>query len=254
MRVVSFCLRLVGSIAMIVAGGALMAWGMKTLQNIYMLADAMSQQPAAVGEGTNWDMITRDGSALYEGAALGAWVMIAGQLLVGLVLLVLGIRGMVKRLALGLPPAAEAAETPEGRIGHVLAFGAGAAFGLFLMVSSLVGNADQLVPKLMGESAMAVVTGGRTAQDRMRYYNYLAFQFETADGTRVRHETEVASRYLRKYETGAEIEVRYMRSDPARNMLPDTVSHTEFTIRLGFYAFLVVAGIAGVRRNLYYTG
>lgn len=250
MRFMSFCIRLAGSAGLIAVGAGLMGLGIRALYTLYMFADAMSQQPAVVGEGTNWDMLTRDGAGLFSSAALGGWSIIIGELLIGLVLLIMGLWGLLSRLAHGLPPPAEAAETAEDRLGHVVAFGAGTAFGLFLLVSALVNNVDQLIPKLLGESANAVVVGGRTSQD---HYSYLSYQFVTAEGKLVRHELKVLPQFLRKYEAGAELEVRYMPGDPAQNMLPDVVSYTEFTFYMGLYAFLVVAGIAGVRRNLNYV-
>lgn len=250
MRFVSFCVRLTGSAGIAAAGMVLMILGIRALFTLYIFADEMSQQPALVGEGTNWDMLTRNGAGLYGRAALGGWSIIIGELLIGLVLLIIGFRGLMIRLTHGLPPPAEAAETAEGRLGHILAFGAGTVLGLFLLVSGLVNNIDHLIPKLLGETANAVVIGGRTSQD---HYSYLSYQFITAEKRLVRHELKVLPQFLHKYKEGAELEVRYMPGDPTQNILPDVVSYTEFTFYMGLYAFLVVAGVAGVRRNLDYV-
>lgn len=241
MGVIGFCIRLIAHAGLIVAGCALIALGTNTAYNTYEMFAAIEQHAETIGE------------SQLQMFAWTPWLMVGGEFLIGLVLVFLGLRGFMGRLAKGVPPPAEAAETAEGRIGHALAFGAGAALGGLLLVSSLVNNADNLVPKLMGESTRAKVLGTRTTQDRVRYYNLLTYQFQTYDGTVRRYESEVPASFLRKHEAGSEIEVRYMPGDPAQHMFPEAVSFTEFTVMLGFYAFLVVAGIGGVHRNLNYV-
>lgn len=255
MRFLGYCLRIGAFLAITAAGGGLMALGGIALYNAYLLKQYLDQPSGPDGQAFGeWLAQEGGGPAIDMTATWTPWLIISGELFFGLVLVILGLWGLLRRMARGLPPPAEPAATTEGRIGHALAFGAGTILGLMLLVSALTNNAEQLIPKLMGETASAVVVGSRTDQDRQRYYNYLTYQFQTADGNLVRVETEVPSRFLRKYGQGTKIEVRYMPDDPEHNMLPGVMSYTEFTVRLGIYAFLVVAGIAGVRRNLNYAG
>lgn len=253
MNITGFLIRLAGSVGLIVAGGLLIAMGVATLYNMHKLG-LLLDQPGIDGGGSNRDMLEEMGVDLNGKLAWIVWAKIAGQAFLGLVLLILGIRGLIVRLAQGLPPAAEAAETPEGRIGHVLGFGLGTVLGLYLMVSALAGNARELVPKLIGQSATAVVVDSRTVLGEKWHQKYLTYRFETPGGRTVETELEVTARFLREHEPGSTVEVRYVPRDPAQNMLPDAVSYTGFTVKLGFYAFLIVAGIGGVRRNLNYAG
>jgi len=250
MRLIRFCIQLAGNIGLIVAGGSLLAMGAWALLAVNIVG-AFIDKPAPLDGQTFRDMLTGpDGefdAALWRGMAV-----IAGELLVGFVLFFVGFRGMMHRLAHGLPPAEHAAESQEGRIGHVLGYGLGIVLGLFLMGSALAGNARVLLPKLLGTPAVAVVTDSRTEKGRDMYHNYLTYRFETPNGSRIKSEFEVPPKFLREHASGTEVNVLYMPSDPTHNMLPDVVSYTGFTITLGFHLFLIVAGIAGVRRNLNY--
>ena len=252
MRIVGFVIHLAMAAGLIAAGGGILALGVKTSYTTYIMFQALADHADTIAMGQP-EGAPMSGAALAMAAGLTPWLIIGGELLVGLVLLFYGLRGLLRRLVEGLPPPAEAAETPEGRLGHALFYAACTAFGGLLLVSSLIKNADHLIPKLMGETASAKVIAARTTQDRMRYHHVLAYQFQTADGAVLRYETEVPASFLRKLEAGMEVAVRYMPGNPAQHMFPGAVSYTEYIVRLVIYIFVIGAGIAGVQRNLNYV-
>lgn len=252
MRIVTFLIHLVVYAGFIAAGGAVLALGVKASYNTYIMFQLLEEHADTIAAGQPQGApMTGVDAAIAAG--MTPWLIIGGELLIGSILVVIGLRGLLRRLVEGLPPENEAAETPEGRIGYALAYGAGMVFGGLLLVSSLINNADHLIPKLMGEAASAKVIGTRTTQDRMRSYNMLSYQFQAADGSVLRYETEVPASFLRKQEAGREVEIRYMPGDPAQHMFPGAVSYTEYSVRLGIYVLLLVAGFAGVSRNLNYV-
>lgn len=249
MRIINFFLYLAVYAGLIAGGGVLMALGSTAAYNSYKMFQVVQEHAdtIALAQPENAPM---SGAELVVAAGLMPWLFIAGELLIGLVLMFFGVRGLVRRLAQGLPPPEKAAETPQGRIWHALAYGAGAVAGSLLLVSSLINNADHLIPKLMGETTTAKIIRSETTQDRAGYHSRLAYQFSLADGSILQYEKEVPRSFVRKHERGTEIEIRYMPGNPGRHMFPSEKSYNEFVVRLGICLVVVVVGFAGVNRNL----
>lgn len=237
---------------LIAGGGLLMTLGGTAAYNSYKMFQIVAEHADTIAAAQPQDA-PLTGAELVVAAGLMPWLFIAGELLIGLVLVFFGVRGLVRRLAQGLPPPDQAADTPQGRIWHALAYGAGAIAGSLLLVSSLVNNADHLIPKLMGETTTAKIIRSETTQDRTGYHSRLAYQFSVADGSILQYEKEVPHGFVRKHERGMEIEIRYMPDNPDRHMFPSEKSYDEFIVRLAICLVVAVVGFAGVNRNLNYA-
>lgn len=243
MRVINFAIYLAMYSGMIAAGSLLLTLGGRAAFNTYQLFQALEGH----------ETISASGTELAIAAGFTPWLIIGGELVVGLVLLFYGLRGLIRRLLHGLPPPQEAAETPQARVGHALAYGAGAIAGGLLLVSSLINNSENLIPKFIGETTTARIIQSGTARDRTGYHSMIAYQFTLPDGSVLRFQKEVPLKFVGNYEQGAEIEIRYMRDNPSQHMFPSEQSYTEFGVRLAICVLLVVAGFAGVNRNLNYV-
>lgn len=249
MRIINFFIYLAIYSGLIAGGGVLLTLGGKASYNTYVMFQLLEANADNIAPGQP----PMTGAEIAVAAGLMPWLIIGGQLVIGLVLLFYGVRGLVRRLAQGLPPPEEAAETPQGRIGHALAYGAGAVAGGLILVSSVINNMDDLIPKMMGETTTARIIRSGTIEDRAGYHSKVAYQFRLADGSILQYEKSVPHSFARNHEQGMEIEIRYMPDNPDQHMIPSEKSYSEFVVRLGICLLLVVAGLAGVNRNLNYV-
>ena len=250
MNFIRFAISLLASAIAILVGGFLTYLGaisLATTLGIYMF---LNQESPDTGMTVN-ESLSRDGSAMIDfTASLTPWLIMFGELGIGLLLLFFGIRGLVRRLAKG-PPAADEGDprTDAGRAIQALFYGAGALFCLSLLLRSVFGMSDVLQVYYLGQDTNAVVENAWTTKGKFKYINHLSYSFTAEDGNVVTTEFEVPAKYFREHPYGAEIPVTYMANDPTSNLLPELVFLKEFTVFLAIYALLVVAGIRGFVRN-----
>ena len=188
-------------------------------------------------------------------ADLTPWLITFGTLFGGLALLFFGGRGVWRRLRAGLPDEDEGdPRTAEGRIGHILIYGAGAAIGLLRIVIGLLDVADYAVLYTSGGRTWGVVEREqdtvRTKEKETFSGMFIDVRYQTADGQEMIAQTPISYELARIVEVGDRIEVMYSLSDPQRYRLPAKFDLLGVVIDFAIMGFLAVFGIRGLRRNL----
>ena len=255
MSLFRFAISIFANLIMALAGGFLTYLGsvglVMTLQ-VYLFLEQL--RPGS--EVSMKDTIgTANGAQLNLLAEATPWLIMFGELLIGLPLLVFGILGIVRRLQSGFPEEDEdTPETTTGRFGQALVYLAGGVIGLYLMTFAMIDAVDYASLELKGEKAEAVIdkkwkSGGEDGERRGDYY--ATYRFQTHTGQIFVSKIKVPSFAGGHFGKGNGIIVNYLPGDPNINEWEGTYSLSDFALPLIFYAALVIGGFWGVRRNLF---
>lgn len=255
MSVFRFGVSVFANLIMTVIGGFLLYLGgvglFLTLQ-VYLFLE--TEIPG--GEGTVNEVLgAANGGPLNLFADATPWLIMVGQLLIGLPMLVFGVLGFVRRLQTGLPDEdAGVPETSAGRIGSTLVFLIGGLIGLKLMFFAMLDVADQLQIEVNHERAEAVIektwkSAGTEDEERGAYYSI--YRFRTHAGEDVKSKVRVPNLAGKHFVAGNRVLVSYLPSDPDTNVWEGRRALSDFILPLFFYAVLVVGGFWGVKRNLF---
>ena len=255
MKLPRYILSLVVSLLMIAIGGVMVYFSATALANSVLFLSILDQPVGPMGV-TPRDVLTSGGESpnLFLDVA-GPMVVTAIVCIAGLALVVFGGFRLFARLRDGLPAEDEGApKTETGRIGQLLLFGAGTAFGLWGLLLGALDVLSYVALTTGGQQTMAEVSGTRT-QNRTRdglppgvYFDY-SFQTvlgKTVSGTRL----VPSSSFTRAYADGGEIRLYYSLSDPENHEFPALRSWSGLAQFMGFRLVLVVFGVWGLRRAL----
>jgi hypothetical protein len=176
--------------------------------------------------------------------------------IVGIVLLVFGVRGLWRRVRTGMPSEEEGrAETTTGRLASAAVFGAGALLGLLKLTLMVYALGGQIALAWTGIETDALVTrkwSGDWAppgSDRPKSVGYqIAFAFDTPTG-RVEQETRISSGLYRSVEQGSTVRVTYAPDNPA-DFAIEFASVRAIVFNAVIWVGLLSVGLWGVRRNL----
>ncbi len=172
----------------------------------------------------------------------------AGIALIGIVLLVLAIRGLIARIRAGLPSDDEAVgKSFFTRIVNALIYGAGFAFGAFSLAVSIGPGLEMASAVATGTTIEATVTGF-TPGDGPRAYT-ASFEF-TAEGQHFTGTYPVTSTDPPTISRLPDIKVTYPPGHPDQFRVTEEYSHNSFLFFLAFRIFLVVGGLWGLSKNL----
>lgn len=243
------------NLIMTVIGGFLLYLGsvglVLTLQVYLFLETEVPGAEATINDALG----TANGGRMDLFADATPWLIMVGQLLIGLPLLIFGVLGVVRRLQAGLPDDDERLpETSAGRIGSSLVFLIGGLIGLKLMVFALIDVADHLQMEANHERAEAVIektwkSAGPEGEERGAYYSI--YRFRTLLGETVKSKVRVPNLAGKHFVEGNRVLISYLPSDPNTNAWEGSRSLSDFILPLFFYAVLVVGGFWGVKRNLF---
>ncbi len=188
-------------------------------------------------------------------ADLTPWLIMFGQLIIGLPLVVLGIRGILKRLQAGIPEEDEGLpKTSVGRIGNILVFLAGGLIGLKLMIFAMLDVADHLhvdASYIRAEAVVEKTWKSPGAEDEQRGAYYSMYRFRTPSGEVYKSKIRVPRRAGNHFVEGNRVWIKYLPSNPSVTAWEAGESLSDFIPPLFFYAVLVAGGFWGVKRNLF---
>ncbi|TQV71264.1 DUF3592 domain-containing protein [Denitrobaculum tricleocarpae] len=188
-------------------------------------------------------------------ADLTPWLIMFGQLLIGLPLVVFGIRGILKRLQAGVPDEDDGLpKTSLGRIGNTLVFLAGGLIGLKLMIFAMLDVADHLHVAASYVRAQAVVEKtwkSLGVEDEQRGAYYSVYRFRTPSGEVFKSKIRVPHHAGNHFVEGNRVWIKYLPSNPSVTAWEAGQSLSDFILPLLFYAVLVVGGFWGVKINLF---
>lgn len=255
MGVFRFAVSVFANLIMTVVGGFLLYLGsvglVLTLQVYLFLETELPGAEASINDALG----AANGGRMDLFAEATPWLIMVGQLLVGLPLLVFGVLGVVRRLQAGLPDEEEGLpETSAGRIGSTLVFLAGGLIGLKLMIFAVIDVTDYLQMEVRNERANAVIEKNwksRGAEDEDRGGYYATYRFRTHAGETIKSKVRVPNFAGKHFVEGNRIVVSYLPGDPNTNEWVGIRSLSDFIFPLLLYGILVTGGFWGVKRNLF---
>jgi hypothetical protein len=253
MSLFRYLFSLFANLVMIVLGGFLTYMGglglILTLQ-IYLFLE--SELPG--GKTMNQTLGELNGGEMDMFGDATPWLIMFGELLVGLPLLVFGVRGLLRRLKGGLPDEEEGLpETSAGRIGQAAVFLAGGLAGLVLLSSTLFKAYDYVSHVTNSARAEAIIEkrwrSGGTADEINGQY-YVTYRFNTHAGETFVSKAAVPNFGGKAFTEGNKIIVTYRPDDPKDNEWEELRSLSDYLFPFVMYTALVVGGLWGVKRNL----
>jgi hypothetical protein len=253
MSLFRYLFSLFANLVMIVLGGFLTYMGglglILTLQ-IYLFLE--TELPG--GKTMNQTLGELNGGEMDMFGDATPWLIMFGELLVGLPLLVFGVRGLLRRLKGGLPDEEEGLpETSAGRIGQDAVFLAGGLAGLVLLSSTLFKAYDYVSHVTNSARAEAIIEkrwrSGGTADEINGQY-YVTYRFNTHAGEAFVSKAAVPNFGGKAFTEGNKIIVTYRPDDPKDNEWEELRSLSDYLFPFVMYTALVVGGLWGVKRNL----
>ena len=253
MSLFRFSVGIFANLIMALAGGFLSylgSIGLFTTLQVYLVLD---QAVPGTGSSVNEALATANGSRLDPFADLTPWLILFGELFIGLPLLVFGILGLFRRLQSGLPDEEE--DRPEslmGRFAQGSIYLAGGTVGLYLLTFAVIDVVDYANLEVSSEKAEAVVSENwkSTGQDgEQRGGYYASYSFQTRAGEIFSAKTKVPNFAGGHFAEGNRIVVQYLPSDPAVNEWEGARSFSDYALPLMFYLVLVIGGFWGLKRN-----
>lgn len=250
MPVLRYLITIVVNLACVAVGCVLIIRGIGPFATLYIFDANLERQKAMFADIEGFDPTQgMDFSAADDMVLTGILFLLAG-----LVVALLGLRGLFRRIRNGLPrDEIVDAETSRGRLIVGLVFGIGALWGGYATILSLLDMAEHLPLRLAGQQATAVVEKAWKATDpadERRYQAFLSYRFKTRDGETVRAQIQVPQTYLWDVRQGTRIDILYTSHDASQTTIPELETWGRAFLFLGFYTFLVVFGVIGARRNL----
>lgn len=254
MSLFRFAVSIFANLIMALAGGFLTYLGsiglLTTLQVYLLLEQALPGTDATMKEALG----EADGRQLDLFADLTPWLIMFGELIVGLPLLIFGILGLFRRLQAGLPEEEEDTPTSTaGRLGQGLIYLAGGAVGLYLLTFAVIDVVDYAHLEVRAEKAEAVVDRNwkSNGQDGEPRGYYAIYRFQTLAGQTFTSKVKVPNFAGGHFTEGNRIVVNYLPSDPSINEWEGTRSLSDYAVPMAFYLLLVVGGFWGLKRNLF---
>ena len=185
------------------------------------------------------------------------WLIMLGQLAVGLPLLFFGLRGLVRRIKAGLPEEHEGvAETSAGRLGQGLIYLAGSAVGAYLLLGTLLGAADFMEHRnnsLFSEAIIERIAKSDGSNGEAKGMRYADYAFFTQEGETIRSRMQVPIHPGKEFVEGGKIIVGYLTSDPTINEWEGLRSADDYLVNIAIYAALLIGGFWGMIRNFSQT-
>ncbi len=250
MPVLRYLITIFVNLACTAIGAVLIVRGVGPFIYLYIIDSTIKRQESLFSNAEGFNP-TRDLDYL------AAWDVFAIGILFflgGLVLVILGLRGLYRRIRNGLPQDEIVdAETSGGRLVAGLGFGIAALWAGYAMFMSLLDIADHLPLRISGQQATAVVEKTWRAQDpsdSRQYQSFLAYRFKTPDGQTIRGEIQVPRSFMAKVSRGDRIDILYAPDDTSETTIPELETWGRAFLFLGLYAFLIFFGVIGARRNL----
>ncbi len=183
------------------------------------------------------------------------WLIMFGQLAVGVPLLFFGLRGLVRRIKAGLPDEDEgAAETSAGRIGQGLVYLAGSAVGGYLMFFTLLDTVDFIDHQsnsLYSEAVIERIAKSDGSNGEAPGLRYADFYFQTQEGETVRGRMQVPFNPGKEFVEGGKIVVGFLPSDPSVHEWQGLRSVDDYLINIAIYGALLLGGLWGAYRNVF---
>ena len=238
------------NLACVAVGGFLILIGLRTYTTLEVFKTNLERQKAMFADVEGFDPTQGMNFSAIDDMVITGILFFLG----GLIIALLGLRGLLRRIRRGLPSEQIVdAETSRGRLIAGLVFGIGALWGGYAMILSLLDIAEHLPLRLAGQQATAVVEktwNAKDPADERRYQSFLSYRFKTRDGETVRAEIQVPRTYVWDVKRGTRIDILYAPHDTSQTTIPELETWGRAFLFLGFYTFLVVFGVIGARRNL----
>lgn len=257
MRVLRYLLSLVANGIMTVVGGFLAGTGLFALfatLNIYLILEA---DRSGTGMSFNDAQEAMGMERLDLFAKVDPWLIMLGQLAVGLPLLFFGLRGLVRRIKAGLPEDHEGvAETSAGRLGQGLIYLAGSAVGAYLLLGTLLGAADFMEHRnnsLFSEAIIERISKSDGSQGEAKGMRYADYAFRTEKGEVVHGRMKVPNFPGKEFTEGGTIIVGFLPSDPSVHEWEGLRSADDYLINMAIYAALLIGGFWGMICNFSQT-
>jgi len=250
-----FILSIVVSLGLAIVGALLVYSGGTALIRSAVLYSLLEETVGNTGTTVREALNLNGQFALSFTDAIVPAMFTVGALFVGGTLLFLGLRGLVRRIVAGLPTEDEGdPKTETGRMGQMLLYGAGTAFGLWGLALGSLDTLSYLVLSTSGVQTTAEVEGIRT-QNRTRDgrmpgvyfdYSFRSISGEVVTGTQL----VPSSNFSRAYSDGGELTIYYSLGSPQTHAFPDLRAWSGIAQFMAFRLILVVFGVWGLRRNL----
>ena len=257
MRVLRYLLSLVANGIMTVVGGFLAGTGLFALFSILSIHLFLETTIPGTDSSFNDALGETHSDRLDLFADAEPWLIVTGQLAVGLPLLFFGLRGLVRRIKAGLPEEHEGvAETSAGRLGQGLIYLAGSAVGAYLLLGTLLGAADFMEHRnnsLFSEAIIERIAKSDGSNGEAKGMRYADYAFFTQEGETIRSRMQVPINPGKEFVEGGKIIVGYLPSDPTINEWEGLRSADDYLINMAIYAALLIGGFWGMIRNFSQT-
>lgn len=255
MRVPRYILSVAVYLALIAIGGSVVYFSATALANSVLLLSILDQPVGPMGT-TPRDVFTSNGENPISFLAIaGPMAGSAAICIAGLALIVFAFFRLANRIRAGLPTEEEGApKTEAGRIGQMVLYGAGAAFGLWGLTLGTLDILSYVALATTGQETVAEISGTRT-QNRTRDGRppgvYFDYSFQTIRGNTVSGTQLVpSSAFTRANKDGGRIRLYYYIGKPADHTFPDLKNWSGLAQFMGFRLVLLVFGAWGLRRVL----
>lgn len=243
------------NLALAIAGGTLVRLGGTALASAVTIYQAL-ESPAGQSRQRLMESFGLPGQldmSFYY--TVVPFIFSAGLLIVGGTLLVIGLRGLYKRIAAGLPAENEDDPTTEaGRIGQMILYGFGAAFGLWGLTLGALDNLSYLILSASGMETIAEIETIRTqngTRDDSPPGVYFDYHFTTTSGESVTGSQLVpSSEFSRTNRDGGRIPVIYDFGNPQTHDFPQFRDWWGIAWFMAFRLLLAGIGIWGLSRVL----
>lgn len=253
MRVLRYLLSLVANGILTVVGGFLAGTGLFALFSIFSVHLFLETTIPGTDSSFNDVLGETHSGRLDLFADAEPWLIVTGQLVVGLPLLFFGLRGFVRRLKAGLPDVDEGvAETSAGRLFSGLVYLAGSTVGaylLFFTVLETVEFVEQQSNSIYSEAIIERIAKSDGRNDEKTGWRYADYYFQTAEGETVRSRMPVPAHPGPAFVEGGRIVVGYLPGDPSVNEWQGLRSADDYLVNIAIYAALLIGGFWGMVRN-----
>ncbi len=176
----------------------------------------------------------------------GFWLAVAAG---GLGLLYFGVRGLVRRVQLGLPSEEEGVgKTPLSRLGSIAIYGAALCFGLYSIGVSIVPGVQMAWLVLNGVTTTATITGFVPTDDPK--YWIVKYRFTTEDGQTIDDTTFEDGYEKPSTRIISSFNVTYLADNPAQHDVTEYYSHANFVLFMVLRLAIVLVGAWGVIKNI----
>lgn len=249
-----YAVSIIASVIMMAIGGFLTFLGTMSLLTTLKVHLFLEQTLPGSETTVNDALDEMNGGGLDLFADAVPWLIMLGELSIGLALLIFGIFRLMRRLQSGLPEEDEGAPTTAGgHLGQLLLYGLGGIFGLYHLAFLSLDLASHLSLEIAGESAEATIEArwkSKGDNDEERGVFYATYSYRTAAGQTFESKMRIPSHEGKHFVVGNRIMVNYLPIYPGFNEWAELRSLSDFILPMFFYAILLIGGFWGVMRNL----